>query len=267
MRTSLFFACLSAIAGVAQAQPRSNNMNADMDYSVPTPNRPDLVPYASFGVQWQIHMQNGHHILSFDLPAEIQAGNPTTIELRDTNPNAQRGQTAHFQGQNGYADCNGGDWDNVKCDMHFQNLPPFNKPMSDQFLDNEFGPGSPQGTATKSVAEIFGYEPIGVVQKHDDCSDCDVGNGTWSVRFFNGQWIDASMTLNGHSGSYQSGSSLGSITDIDYNGMLASGHWSMGGQNGWFRFQFQNSGSFTGDWGYGQNVGQNSRGQWNGQRH
>jgi hypothetical protein len=253
----------------AVAQPRSNSMdNVDMAYHVPLPaNRPDLEPYATFDIQWSIRTQNGHHVLTFDLPEELQGGDDTTIEFTDTNPGAQIGETAHFEGPNGTANCDGGDWNDVMCHMVFQNLPHVDPTQSQQFLNGEFGAGTPSALGHLQVQEDFGGEPMGDVHP-PDCPECKLGDGTWSVRYFNGQWVMATMTLLGHTGTYQAGGAIGTIADVGYNDGVneAKGHWSMNGQTGWFDFHFQNNGTFTGQWGYGLIFGKNPQGPWNGQR-
>ncbi len=87
-----------------------------------------------------------------------------------------------------------------------------------------------------------------------------------------GAWVHGYTQLSGSSGEYQPNGSQakGVLRDVRYedNGHVAKGYWEYQGSRGWFIFRSFTPGdtSFSGDWGYGETIGSDRRGYWNGQQ-
>lgn len=253
-------------AGLAEM---SDQMEAQGNYVVPVPNRPDLLPFAKFSInRYTVRKINGTRVLRWQLPHDLSGERTIEIELRERNADRPDGDPVELVGPHASVRCVGDDWDSLQCEtMRFVGLG-INGGDVDRYLNRKYA-GLPRAAKARDVARIFRNDPIGILttQATDaDCPDCSTGNGTWSVRYQNptGQWISADMTLDRDHGVYTPGGVSGELFDLRYDGSDLEGHWQLGQARGWLRFDFVDADRFEGAWGF---EGDGSpRGLWNGRR-
>lgn len=266
---TIVFACVSlpALADL------SDTMDGEADYTVTSVTDPSLDSFKTFAIfNYHVTMDNnGVHKMTYELPMDITGGKHLKLTFIEQNPGSDPGETVLLKGPNGRTECVGDDWDQMQCKVYFKNLGVTAQEAS-SYIEKKYA-GTARVQPAKEVALKFLAEPIGDADTSgidDDCDDCSIGNGEWRVQYQNpsGQWINAQMSLVRSDGNYFTQSGSGQLQKVEYNnGNQATGYWTYGSSSGWFRFTFQNNhNKFQGVWGTGNQIGQNQKGQWNGNR-
>ena len=247
-------------------------LDLEGDYTVPTQNRPQLTPYATFPIfDVEITRDSGDLQMRWQIPRDLMMGNRMEMDW-DGHPGTTPGTTKFGGGQNdeGEALCTGLDAA-LNCNVTFKrqslNL---NRNAIIQNAHKKFA-GTSLEAGVRDVGIYFSEEPRGVIKlfaKDSHCPGCSVGNGIWNAAYQapNGQRVDHKLYLERNRGVYALGNASGLLSNISYNGMTATARWQMNGQSGWVIFRFDDQGSFHGDWGSGNTPGAQRKGWWNGDR-
>lgn len=263
------------LPGTEAFAARENDFRGEGEYVVPVAD-PTLLPYSRFLLNEVRVSKNddGLYEMEIELPYDLTGGERVRIELLEQFSDATTIILVNPDG-NGFAECKGATWATAKCRYEFEGLKAkFAAKLADGSLKEYVGAkyrNDAHRAKREAVAVTFGAEPIGelVLGALDSgCPGCSIGNGEWESEYTtaSGSLVAAPLSLARRTGVYYNESGSGTLSDLVYQGNVATGRWSYGGQSGWLRFTFEDDGNaFTGNWGLA-NVGTPAKGTWSGFR-
>jgi|GEM_PF-5927085 len=251
----------------------SAQYKGEVEYSVPVP-RADLKPFSTFFVsRFEVFQDedSAQFRLQLTLPRDLVGGQTVEVELVETG---RQGSKISFTKDIGDAVCDvPRDWDTAKCTYKFnENLrDQVGIPEARAYLAKKYKGDRNLAKRDEVAVGIFlSTDSVGVADLRgfgSACSACTLGNGTWTSEYTNGtNVIEAELEFSRRTGHYFNNSGFGDLKNISYAGNVATGTWTYGGSQGWFRFVFDpESETFAGNWGSGA-VGSPAKGTWTGSR-
>ncbi len=94
---------------------------------------------------------------------------------------------------------------------------------------------------------------------------CNYNHKVYRSKYHNGSnWVSVDVFFDGTSGWFKNNNFTGKFYNVHHKPGKVYGLWNNRGSKGWFEFNFTGTSSFKGRWGYGNKVGHNVGGNWNG---
>jgi hypothetical protein len=269
LRNGIVLGLSIALNWAAWAEPQ-DFFEGEVEYRVPVSDS-SFKSFSLFKVSKFVVTKDefGSFSIDLDLPRDLTAGKTISVNLVQSE---RDGHKISFTKDIGTAECLVPQtWETAKCTYRFNDqfkaLVPLDE--ANKYLNQKY---KNDGTLEKRKQVALNQflkstDPIGeAFPRAQSCLACSQGNGVWDIQYTtpNGNQISSVMELVQKEGRYFNKDGSGSLSQVIYQGNIATGTWKYGNSTGWFEFKFEGD-TFDGSWGNGR-PGTPKVGRWTGSR-